>query len=53
MEKPNLKSMTTVVKKVQGILNNEDTNRVVNESEDLTALLMGLFGLAITAIARK
>jgi hypothetical protein len=53
MDKPTLKSMTTVVKKVQNILNNEDTNRVVNESEDLTALLMGLFGLAITAIARK
>ena len=53
MDKPNLKSVTGAVKKIQNVLNNEDTNRVVAESDDLTALLMGLFGLAITAIARK
>ncbi|MBK5262373.1 MAG: hypothetical protein JJE17_07370 [Peptostreptococcaceae bacterium] len=46
-----MQMISSAVKKVQSILNNENTNRVVDESDDLTSLIIGLFGLAIGSIA--
>lgn len=48
-----IQTISSVVKKVQGVLNNENTNRVVNESDDLASLLIGLFGLALGSLALR
>lgn len=52
-KKVSTKTLIPFIKGVQGFLSHEDSNRVVKESDDLTSLLIGFFGLALSAIAKR